>query len=130
MPESGVVDPPPEPTEWAFSVSEQIHASFDAGQFRRPVVSAWLNFYVQAHLSADAQRLLVVYQRRMLSNLKHTLRPLVQDRCGDDAAMLAALIDGLYIRAALGDGPVDPETSARAVFDLAEMLIAQPGREV
>ena len=33
LPESGVVDPSPEPTEWAFSVSEQIHASFDAENF-------------------------------------------------------------------------------------------------
>lgn len=100
-----------------------VRASFETGQFRRPVVSAWLNFYVQAHLSSDAERLLTVYQRRLRSNLVHALRPLVGARANEAAETLAALIDGLYIRAALGPGLVDGEAAAARVLNMADLLI-------
>lgn len=102
-------------------------ASFDAEQFRRPVVSAWLNFYVAAHQSSEAQRLLTVYQRRLRSNLVHGLRPLVGARAEAAADTVAALIDGLYIRAALGEGPVQPEASARSVLDVVDLLVGADG---
>lgn len=76
-------------------------ASFNAEQFRPEVVGAWLNFYVQAQGSMPARRLLTVYQRRLRSNLLVGLRPLAGDRAGMIADTLAALIDGIYIRAAL-----------------------------
>ncbi|SFP16724.1 choline-binding transcriptional repressor BetI [Tranquillimonas alkanivorans] len=79
-----------------------VRASFDAHHFRGEVVSAWLNFYVQAQRVPAAGRLLRVYQKRLKSNLMHELRPLVGDRAGAVADALAALIDGLYIRAAFG----------------------------
>jgi len=100
-----------------------VQASFDTTQFRRPVISAWLNFYVQAHMSKDAERLLVVYQRRLRSNLMHELRPLIGARAGDGADTVAALIDGFYIRAALGAGAMDGAGPARAVLEVMDMLI-------
>lgn len=102
-----------------------VQASFAAGQFRRPVVSAWLNFYVQAHLSRDAERLLEVYQRRLKSNLMHDLRPLVAERAGEAAQTVAALIDGFYIRAVLGAGPVDGDAAAEAVLRVVDLLIGE-----
>lgn len=99
-----------------------VAASFDDAQFRRPVVSAWLNFYVQAHQSADAERLLRVYQRRLRSNLLFALRPLVGAQAEASAETLAALIDGLYIRAALGDGRIDAAGSAKLALAAADML--------
>jgi TetR/AcrR family transcriptional repressor of bet genes len=41
-----------------------IRASFAPSNFRREVVSAWLNFYVMAATDPEARRLLTVYQRR------------------------------------------------------------------
>ncbi len=90
-----------------------LRASFDTEQFRAPIISAWLNFYVQAQLSPDAARLLAVYQRRLRSNLIHDLRPLVGVRAVDCAQILAALIDGFYIRAAIGTTPVNPQDAVR-----------------
>ncbi len=57
-----------------------IRAGFDAQQFRGQVVGAWLNFYVAAQTSSEAQRLLNVYHQRLRSNLIHDLRPLVGAR--------------------------------------------------
>ncbi|HGG05760.1 MAG TPA: transcriptional regulator BetI [Aliiroseovarius sp.] len=99
-----------------------IKASFEAGHFRGEVISAWLNFYVQAQSADGARRLLNVYQKRLRSNLIHDLRPLVGDRAGAVAASIAALIDGLYIRHALGD-PVSRQSPADQVLDCLDVLL-------
>src|SRR5690606_37654481 len=79
-----------------------IRASFSERNFRNDTVAAWMNFYVLAKLSSEANRLLGIYQRRLRSNLMHDLRPLVGAKAGDIAERLAALIDGVYLRESLG----------------------------
>ncbi len=79
-----------------------VRAGFTTTNFRRDVVAAWLNFYVLAQSSLAARRLLTIYQRRLQSNLIDALRPLAGDRAADIATRLAALIDGMYLHAALG----------------------------
>jgi TetR/AcrR family transcriptional repressor of bet genes len=78
-----------------------IRAGFTTSNFRQEVVAAWLNFYVLAQSSAEAQRLLTIYQRRLHSNLVYSLRPLVGDRADTVAERIAGLIDGLYLRQGL-----------------------------
>ncbi|EPX76304.1 transcriptional regulator BetI [Salipiger mucosus] len=68
--------------------------------FQPATVSAWLNFYVLAQREPEAARLLRVYQARLHSNLVHALRGRARDP-RDTARTLAALIDGVYLRAAL-----------------------------
>ena len=90
-----------------------IRASFSETNFRRDVIATWLNFYVLAHRSTEAQRLLVIYHRRLHSNLVHELRPLVGAKDPGVARRLAALIDGIYLRFA--HFPSDePEQNASA----------------
>ena len=100
-----------------------IAASFEAGNFRRDVVSAWLNFYVQAQTSPDVARLLRVYQRRMHSNLVYGLRPLVGPRAPDVATGIASMIDGVYIREALHNGPPDGAGAKALVRDYLDMSL-------
>lgn len=84
-----------------------IAASFAPSCFAPATVSAWMTLYAQAATHPQTHRLLVLYQRRLRSNLTHALRPLSRAP-RRDAAMLGALIDGLYLRAALtADGSVD-----------------------
>ncbi|MBS0572558.1 MAG: transcriptional regulator BetI [Proteobacteria bacterium] len=89
-----------------------VRASFSAVNFRREVISAWLNFYVLAQTLPEAKRLLRIYQRRLHTNLCHDLRKIVGARADDVARGLGAVIDGVYIREALkqsspdGDGAV------------------------
>lgn len=89
-----------------------LRASFSPGNFRREAVGAWLNFWVLAQTVPEARRLLAVYQRRLRSNLLHGLRPLVGDRAEALADGLGAMVDGVYLREVLKDGPPD---SAAAV---------------
>lgn len=93
-----------------------IRANFSSSNFRRDIVSAWLNFYVLAQSSPQARRLLAVYHRRLRSNLVHDLRPLVGDRASDVAQRLSGLIDGLYLRTAIGSGRFDGKAAADQVL--------------
>lgn len=88
-----------------------IRASFAPRQFRPEMVSAWLNFYVQAQTSDEARRLLNVYQRRLRSNLLHALRQAGLAEARTLARGLAAMIDGLYIRQALRNDPISAEAA-------------------
>ena len=103
-----------------------VRASFSPGNFRREAVGAWLNFYVLAQTVTEARRLLSVYQRRLRSNLMSDLRPLVGARAPGVAAALGALIDGVYLREALKDGPPD---SAAAVAVVTEFLTTELGKQ-
>lgn len=88
-----------------------IRASFTPAQFRPEMVAAWLNFYVQAQRSDEAQRLLHVYQRRLRSNLHHAFRQIAPAHARTLTRGLAAMIDGLYLRQALGEGGIAPGTA-------------------
>lgn len=94
-----------------------VRASFAAGNFRREVIGAWLNFYVLAQTQPEAKRLLSVYQRRLHSNLTHGLRPLIGARADAVAQGLGAMIDGVYIREALRQGAPDGAAAAALVID-------------
>ncbi len=79
-----------------------ITASFDKTCFAPATVSAWMTLYAAAPAQTETKRLLGIYQARLRSNLSHALRPLTV-KPEADADMIAALIDGLYLREALSD---------------------------
>ncbi|SEM68919.1 transcriptional regulator, TetR family [Loktanella fryxellensis] len=87
-----------------------VTASFAPTFFDPDTVSAWMTFYVQAQGNPQASHLLGIYQRRLRSNLTHALRGQLADPAAA-ADLLAALIDGLYIRQALAA----PDTDASAI---------------
>lgn len=99
-----------------------IRASFGPENFEPQVIAAWLSFYVHAQSDPGARRLLGIYQARLASNLTHALRPLAPGAAADLADAIAALIDGLYIRHALGGAADGPEAAAR-VLALADVLV-------
>ena len=78
-----------------------IDGSFGAEQFRPAVISAWLAFYMQSIHDKAAARLLAIYLKRLEANLRHDLRPLVGDGAPALARGIAAMIDGLWLHAAL-----------------------------
>ena len=98
-----------------------VRASFSAGNFRREVIGAWLNFYVLAQTVPEARRLLGVYQRRLHSNLRACLRALMVPGAGGSASAdevagaIGAMIDGAYLREALKAGAPDAGGAVRMV---------------
>lgn len=104
-----------------------LHASFSATNFRRDVVGAWLNFYVLAQTVPEARRLLAVYQRRLRSNLVAALRPLVGVEAGHVADRIGAMIDGVYLREALGQRAPDGQTAVAQVGAVIADALAASG---
>ncbi|MEM1074493.1 MAG: transcriptional regulator BetI [Pseudomonadota bacterium] len=101
-----------------------IEASFAPSCFAPANISAWMTLYGAAQGNAETRRLLHLYQARLHSNLVHALRP-ISAHPEIHARSMAALIDGLYLRAALA-----PEFSADAARTTAiatlETLLWQP----
>ena len=88
-------------------LSAVIRVNFQAHQFAPETVAAWLAFYSEAQRSEEVRRLLVVYARRLNSNLLASLKQLCPDeRTGEIADGAAAMIDGLYLRQGLKSAPV------------------------
>jgi TetR/AcrR family transcriptional repressor of bet genes len=92
-----------------------VRASFTPANFRREVVAAWLNFYVLSQTQPEARRLLRIYHHRLRANLCHALRPLVGPRAPDLAERLGAMIDGVYLRAALSGQVPDSDAAVALV---------------
>ena len=96
-----------------------VTASFGAASFERHAIAAWINFYALALRSAEAKRLLRVYQRRLHSTLSFHLRPVAGPAAPGIAARIGGLIDGLYLRYALdpdaGSGPEGARQVLRAL---------------
>ncbi|TMV14892.1 choline-binding transcriptional repressor BetI [Arenibacterium halophilum] len=99
-----------------------VRACFAPSCFTPESTTAWMTFYVLAQTNPEALRLWRIYQRRMRSNLTHALRPIC--RAPEAVAdTMVALIDGLYIRAALSD----PETPERATVHALDVLAKLTG---
>lgn len=105
-------------------LSAVIRVSFHADQFDAETVAAWLAFYVEAQRSDAVRRLLIIYTRRLRSNLKHALAQLCP---ADDAARIAegvaAMIDGLYIRQSLNASPLGGQAPIRLTEDYLDMQL-------
>jgi TetR/AcrR family transcriptional repressor of bet genes len=106
-----------------------IAGSFGPDQFRPAVISAWLAFYMQSLHDPDAARLLSVYLKRLEANLRHDLRALMPaEQAATAARGIAAMIDGLWLRAALPTLHISPEAAVALVADYLDGLIARHGR--
>lgn len=97
-----------------------IRACFAPSCFTPQTISAWMTFYVLAQTNAQALRLWRIYQSRMRSNLTHAMRPLTKNP-KLAAKTLTALIDGLYLRAALNE-PDTPEMATSHALSVLEIL--------
>ena len=111
-------------------LSAVIHVSFHADQFAPETIAAWLAFYAEAQRSEETRRFLVIYARRLRSNLLANLKALCPS---DDAERIAegaaAMIDGLYIRQSLRSAPISIEGSIALTEDYLTMhLNALGGR--
>jgi betaine-aldehyde dehydrogenase len=93
-----------------------IDANLAPEEFERRSGTAWLQFWGQTLQVDGFRRVQSVYQRRTLSTLKASLAKLVPaEQAGRIAAMIAAMIDGVYLRAALSEWREADSESARAL---------------
>jgi betaine-aldehyde dehydrogenase len=94
-----------------------IDANLAPEEFDQRTGSAWLAFWGQVLHAEGLKRVQKVYQVRTLSNLRHALKQLVPaHEARSLAAMIAAMIDGVWLRAALSSWQEADSESARALL--------------
>jgi len=94
-----------------------IDANLAPEEFNQRSANAWLAFWGQLLHVERLRRVQTAYQRRMLSNLRHALRQLLADaEARALAAMIAAMIDGVWLRAALSNWREADSEGARALL--------------
>jgi betaine-aldehyde dehydrogenase len=94
-----------------------IDANLGPENFDRRTGNAWLAFWGQVLHFEGLKRVQTAYQRRMLSNLRSDLRRMIPGEAARSlAAMIAAMIDGVWLRAALSEWEEADSESARALL--------------
>jgi len=94
-----------------------IDANLSPAEFEQRTGTAWLAFWGQVVHVPRLKRVQRVYQRRSLSNLQHALKRLLPaDEARSLAYMIAAMIDGVWLRAALSEWTEADSESARALL--------------
>jgi len=94
-----------------------IDANLAPEEFDQRTGSAWLAFWGQLLHVPRLKRVQSVYQRRTLSGLRNALRRLLPaSEAQSLAAMIAAMIDGIWLRAALSGWQEADSESARATL--------------
>ncbi|WP_417685739.1 transcriptional regulator BetI [Roseibium sp.] len=105
-------------------ISAIIAGNFAPGQFREAVIAAWLAFYAQSRTTQSNRRLLQIYSARLASNLTYNLRRFMpREDARRVAEGTASMIDGVWIRQALRDGPADARTAIAMVETYVETQI-------
>ena len=94
-----------------------IDANLAPEEFEQRTGTAWLAFWGQVLQVNSLKRVQAVYQRRTLTNLRCSLKQLVPpDEAQILASMIAAMIDGVWLRAALSGWREADSGSARALL--------------
>jgi betaine-aldehyde dehydrogenase len=100
---------------------ERVQAVIDVNlapeEFDRRTGTAWLAFWGQVLHVEGLKRVQAAYQRRMLSNLRNDLRSMIpREEARSLAAMIAAMIDGVWLRAALSQWQEADSGTARSLL--------------
>ncbi len=94
-----------------------IDANLAPEEFEQRTGTAWLAFWGQVLQVESLKRVQSVYQQRTLSNLRSSLKKLLPpDEAPRLASMIAAMIDGVWLRAALSGWREADSESARALL--------------
>ncbi|MFG1396110.1 betaine-aldehyde dehydrogenase [Roseixanthobacter pseudopolyaromaticivorans] len=97
-------------------VQAVIEANLAPAEFDRRTSSVWLAFWGQVIHEKRFARVQNVYQRRMISDLVHALKKLVPAADAQRIAVsIAAVIDGLWLRATLSSDGEPDSAAARAI---------------
>ncbi len=101
-----------------------ILANFSDAQNDPESVSAWLAFWSEARNAPALWRIQKINERRLLSNLKHAFKQLLpREEAETAAAGLAAMIEGLWLRCALSNGPLTVDQARMIARDYVARLL-------
>lgn len=108
-----------------------IDANFSDLQKSSKGAITWLAFWAQSMHSKELARLQNINAQRLISNLKYSLKPLVEEsKVNGCAEMIAAQIDGVWLRAALSKEQQSYEFGIEACKQLIDQLVQNYGKNI
>ena len=111
-------------------VEAVVAANFGPAQFNAEIIAAWFAFWGQVPYSPELRRINRVYMRRTRANLAHALKQTTTpDAAARIAGMAACLIDGIWVRAALGEGTPDAAAAHAGVMTYVRQALAADNGE-
>lgn len=107
-------------------LSAIVATNFDDDQYRPEVVRAWLAFWAQVPISPELNKLQRIYNKRLLSNLRHELRKLVPaDQVDDCAETFASIIDGFWLRSTTSSHAPQLDSIRRRVESAFDLYLSE-----
>jgi TetR/AcrR family transcriptional repressor of bet genes len=94
-----------------------IDGNIGTDQFTPQGVSAWLAFWAMVPNNERLARVQNIVISRLHDNLTHALKLMGRSDARDMASVISALIDGLWLRAALASGGPNSRQARRLVLD-------------
>ena len=94
-----------------------IDGNIGTEQFTPEAVSAWLAFWAQVPTNPRLARVQTIIISRLRDNLVHALKLMGRKDAVEIASVTEALIDGLWLRAALAEHGPDSKRARRLVLD-------------
>lgn len=94
-----------------------IDGNIDTDQFTPQGVSAWLAFWAMVPNNERLARVQNIIISRLHDNLTHALKLMGRRDAHDMASAISALIDGLWLRAALASGGPNSRQARRLLLD-------------
>lgn len=122
-------------THWA-RLEAIVEGNFPAQAFTRPIASAWISVCAEAGVNEQYARLQRVFHRRLRSNLASVFGGMFDAaRLHEASLIIAALLDGLWLRKAVADDIGRDEaitlvfTGIRSLVSGKEERLLRSGRE-
>lgn len=101
-----------------------IDTQFTGDELSSEMTGAWLALWGQIREFPELDRVQRIYERRLRSNLVDALKQLLPSpRAETVAAGIAALIDGLWLKAALPSNPLTAEEALEIAHDYVHMVL-------
>jgi len=107
-----------------------IDVNLGPGQFNAETTSVWLSFWGRVNHVPQLARIQRVISHRLMSNLSAGVKQLVPENCPDRDAEIrrivlgvSVMIDGLWLRAALTNGGVEPAETRHLAVNYLKMEI-------
>jgi len=104
------------PHERILSVLE---ANFSPAVFSKETAQAWASCSGEAAFNPNFARIMNMIERRLTSNLTYDLRKIMPaDEAKQLARILTVMSDGVWLRAARWDGPLDRPSATQPIWDV------------
>ena len=106
-------------------VSAIIAANFPEKLFTREVARAWVSYYAAIGRKPEFNRLQAATDSRLASNLIHALKQLTtEEKARAIAFHVAVLVDGLWLRHAKSNDPIDSRSAVRLIESFVDSELA------